>query len=632
MVTAPAMSANAETPRLRLRLLGTSDLHANIFPYDYYKDKPDDSVGLARTASLIRAARAEVKNSLLIDNGDIIQGTPLGDFAAQSLLQTAGAKHPMISAMNVLDYDACTLGNHEFNYGLDLLEAALADANFPVVCCNILRPDGASYFQPWIVLEPVLTDEAGAQQKLRVGVIGFTTPQIVQWDQSHLNGRATTIGIVEAAQLTVPKLRAEGVDLVVALCHSGISRRPPPRPGEENAAIALSQVAGIDVMVLGHQHLVLPGADYAHVGGVDIAGALNGVPAVMPGFWGSHLGVVDLELARQDKAWRVAAANVEVRPIYVRGADGVSALVVSAPEVLAAAQKAHDDTLTYTRSPVGDLDSPIASYFALVADDPSVQIVNAAQTWYVKRLAASTPALSGAPILSAAAPFKVGGRGGPDYFTNVAAGPIAIKNVADIYLYPNTLRVVKIDGATLREWLERSAGVFAQIDPTSPHEQSLHEPSFPSYNFDVIDGVTYAIDLSQASRYDSDGKLTAPGAHRIVDLRFDGAPIDPKQSFLVATNNYRAGGGGNFPGCDGSTIVFEAPDANRDALIRYIVESKHVEPKADGNWRFQPWPAAVVATFLTSPAAAKAPAPPGLILTPMGPAPGGFIKYRLQLA
>ena len=630
---ARAETAEAAPLRLKLRILGTSDLHANIFPYDYYKDRPDDTVGLARTASLVKAARAEAANSLLLDNGDIIQGTPLGDFAALSMGLKPGDVHPMVAAMNVLGYSACTVGNHEFNYGLDLLDIALAGANFPTVCCNVLKPDGSPYYQPWVILEPTLVDDSGAPRRLRIGVIGFTPPQIVQWDQSHLKGRATTIGIVEAARQYIPRLRAEGVDLVIALCHSGISRKGAPVAGEENAALGLSAVAGIDVMILGHQHLALPGKDYAGVEGVDAArGALNGTPAFMPGFWGSHLGVVDLELERAADAWKVAGFATALRPIASR-IDGVAkALAASDTAVLAAAQAAHDGTLRYARAPVGDLASPISSYFALVADDPSVQIVNAAQLWYVQRLVASTPALAGAPLLSAAAPFKVGGRGGPDYFTDVAAGPIAIKNVADIYLYPNALRVVEIDGATLREWLERSAGAFRRIDPGSTEEQALHEPSFPSYNFDVIDGVTYAIDVTQPSRYDADGKIAAPDAHRVVDLRFEGAPVDPKRMFLVATNNYRAGGGGNFPGCDGATVVFEAPDANRDALVRYIVETKHVEPKADGNWRFQPWPPQVVATFLTAPAARNLPAPPGLRLTAMGPAAGGFEKFRLELA
>lgn len=390
-------------PGLMLRLIGTSDLHANIFAYDYYRDKPDDTVGLAKTASLVAAARAEVANTLLFDNGDIIQGSPIGDYAALSKGLRKGDLHPMIAAMNELGYAACALGNHEFNYGLDFLDVALAGANFPALSCNILRPDGSCYFTPWLILEPALRDEAGAEQRLRVGVIGFTPPQIVQWDQSHLSGRATTVGIAEAARLHIPALRAEGVDLVVALCHSGISRKAP-QPGEENAARALAAVGGVDAMFLGHQHLLLPGADFSGIDGVDVAmGAVLGVPAFMPGFWGSHLGVIDLRLERAGAGWRVGAAKVEARPIYRREGEAVSALVEADPKTLAAAQAAHEATLAYVRAPVGDIASPINSYFALVADDPSVQIVNAAQIWYAKRLAQTLPALANMPILSGGA-------------------------------------------------------------------------------------------------------------------------------------------------------------------------------------------------------------------------------------
>jgi 2',3'-cyclic-nucleotide 2'-phosphodiesterase/3'-nucleotidase len=613
---------------LHLRLIGTSDLHANIYPYDYYHDRPDDTVGLARTASLIAAARAEAANVILLDNGDIIQGTPLGDLAAQP--EQSGAVHPMIAAMNQLGYAAASLGNHEFNYGLELVDAAVRAARFPLLSCNILRPDGEIYFQPWTILEQTLTDVARATHSLRIGVIGFTTPQIVQWDQSHLAGRVTTIGIAEAAAIHVPELRALSVDLVVALCHSGISGKTPAIPGEENAALALAAVPGIDAILTGHQHLLMPGPDFRRIEGVDTKnGALRGVPAFMPGFWGSHLGVIDLVLSQQAERWRVTRSEVSVRPIYRREGETITPTVASDPDLLAVAKTAHEATLAYVRAPVGVITTPVHSYFALVANDPSVGIVNAAQTWYLERLAKTVPSLADLPILSASAPFKCGGRGGPDYYTDVPAGPVAIRNVADIYVYPNGLRVVRISGAAVREWLERSAGVFRRIDPGLTSPQALLDADFAGYNFDVIDGVSYAIDVARPARYDSDGRLVAPDSRRIVDLRFRGDPIDLDAEFLVATNSYRAGGGGEFPGCDGSTIVFEAPDSNRDALVRYIVENRRVEPRSRGGWRFAPWPQTATVTFLTSPSAANAVPPTGVKITPIGPAPGGFVMYRL---
>jgi 2',3'-cyclic-nucleotide 2'-phosphodiesterase / 3'-nucleotidase len=233
-------------------------------------------------------------------------------------------------------------------------------------------------------------------------------------------------------------------------------------------------------------------------------------------------------------------------------------------------------------------------------------------------------------MLSAAAPFKCGGRSGPYSYTDIAAGPLAIKDVADIYPYPNSLRVVKVDGATLREWLERSASIFRRIDPSLRDEQPLLGPAFACYNFDVIDGVEYTIDVTQSARYDDSGALIAPDARRIRDLTFNGAPGDPNQPFLVVTNNYRASGGGGFPGCDGTSVVIEAPDANRDVVLEFIASGTEIAPKSDGAWRFAPWPSAAVVSYLTSPAASELQAPQGLKLTALGLAPGGFLKLRVE--
>jgi len=628
-VALPAL-ATAQTPsKMKLRLLETTDLHVNVVPYDYFRDAADDTVGLAKTASLIKAAQAEAKNSLLFDNGDFLQGSSLGDYIAYKKGLRPGETHPMLAAMNALPYACGTLGNHEFNYGLDFLDNGLAKAEFPLVCANVERVGGQALLDPWRLFEQSFEDEAGNQHILKIGVIGFVPPQIMQWDKANLDGRLVATDIVDAANRHVPELLKSAPDLVIALCHSGIAGGQ--RKGmEENAALHLAKVDGIDVILTGHQHLVFPGGKaFDGIDGVNnVKGSLHGKPACQPGFWGSHLGIIDLDLEKRGERWRVADFKVEPKPIYERTPDRkIVPKAALEPLVLATVMVDHEATLVYMREPVGMTASPINSFFALVADDPSVQIVAEAQIAYAKGLMAQTP-YKALPVLSAAAPFKSGGRAGPAFFTDIPAGPIAIKNVADIYLYPNTVQIVKVTGTQVREWLERSAGVFNRIDPAKAEEQPLINPGFPAFNFDVIDGVTYKIDVTQASRYDGDGKLIAPDAHRIVDLSFEGRPIDDDAEFIVVTNNYRASGGGNFPGTK-TTVVLEAPDLNRDVIVRYILAKKTIEPKADNNWVIAPLPASVNATFVTSPAAAGK-LPDGLKAEAVGDGGDGFSKYHLR--
>lgn len=629
-------SANAAPNQAHLRIMETTDLHVHVFPYDYYADKPRDTVGLSRTASIIEGIRAEATNSLLVDNGDFLQGNPMGDYIAYERGMKEGDEHPVIQAMNVLGFDASTLGNHEFNYGLDFLMKSLARANFPVVCANVAKTMGSgprgdeTLLKPYVILDRTVTDGAGNAHPIKVGIIGFVPPQVMNWDRRHLEGNVQARDIIETAEAWVPQMREEGADIVIALSHSGIGSAQRT-DGMENASVPLAEVSGIDALMTGHSHLVFPSPSYADFAGVDAEkGTIHGKPAVMGGFWGSHLGVIDLMLERDGNAWRVVSSASEARPISKRNEDrSITALVSDHQPVLDAVAKEHDETLAYVRRAVGKTAAPLHSYFALVADDPSVQIVSIAQRWYVEQMLAGTEH-AGLPILSAAAPFKAGGRGGPEYFTDVPAGDVAIKNVADLYLYPNTVRAVRISGAELKGWLERSAGMFNQVTPGQA-DQVLLNPSFPSYNFDVIDGVTYQIDLSQPSRFGPKGELENPEATRIVDLMYDGKPVTDDMEFIIATNNYRAGGGGNFPGTGGATTVLEAPDTNRDVIVRFIVEQGTINPSADANWKFKPLPGTTV-LFDTGPKASDYIGDvKGVMIEPAGDGPDGFARFRISL-
>jgi 2',3'-cyclic-nucleotide 2'-phosphodiesterase/3'-nucleotidase len=572
---------------VQLRLLETTDLHMNLVNHDYYADKPTDEFGLAKTATLIKAARAQVKNSLLFDNGDLIQGSPLGDQVARVQPLAVGEVHPAMKVLNALGYDAGNVGNHEFNYGLPFLQRSLAGASFPYVNANVVHADSPDaqprhVFTPYVILERRVLDDTGAPHVLKVGVIGFVPPQILLWDRSNLLGKVRALDIVEAARRYVPEMRARGADLVVAIPHSGLEFGTTVMFAE-NVVAKLSELPGIDAILFGHSHGEFPGTFFGRHPKVDLVrGTINGVPAVMPGAWGSHLGVIDLTLDNGSGRWTVTDSRAHLRPVWDRATR--KPLVDADPAITALIAREHAATLAQMGAEVARTTAPITSYFAQVADDPSVQVVSQAQLAYARKALKGTPH-EGLPLLSAAAPFKAGGRMGWGYYTDLPTGPVALRHIASLYIYPNTVKAVKVSGAMVREWLEMSAGQFNRIDPNGAPAQDLINEAFRTYNFDMIDGVTYTIDVTRPARYNADGKLVAPQSRRIVDLRHAGQPVDDTASFIVVTNNYRASGGGSFPGLDGTQIVLDAPDENRQALAQYLAAAGTFDPSADGNWR-----------------------------------------------
>nr|WP_229205787.1 bifunctional 2',3'-cyclic-nucleotide 2'-phosphodiesterase/3'-nucleotidase [Duganella sp. Leaf126] len=652
----PVSAATAADPvagtQATVALLETTDLHANVLSYDYYKLKPEPSIGLARTATLISQARAQYPNNLLLDNGDALQGTALADYQARVAPVPCGQLPAIYKAMDMLGVDGAGIGNHEFNYGLPYLNQVTGSAfdvdgvpagtprcagpKFPIVLANIdSKRTGKPLFAPYSILKRQISatgpDGQPVTATIKVGIIGFAPPGILAWDKRWLDGKLVARGVRETAQKFIPLMRAQGADLIVALSHGGIDGAPYT-PDMENANYYLAQVPGVDAMLIGHAHLPFPLAASTvpqfSLPGVDkTRGTVHGVPAVMASLWGKHLGVIALHLTYDGQHWQVDKTRTTVEARSIRNADGSYVAADPAMADLVAAE--HEATIRYVQTPLGSSDFRMSSYFADVGDVSAVQLVNQAQTEYVRRyLQANLPQYASLPVLSMASPFKTGAAGAGDY-TDVKAGALALNNAADLYLYPNELHAVKVDGAGLKAWLEKSAERFNRIDPAVTAPQELVNTGVAGYNFDMPTSadISYQIDV------------TRPVGQRIVALSWQGAPVTPGQQFVVATNNYRASGGGNFPGLDGSRTVIAAPDSSRDVLIAYIRSAKHLTRASNGatrSWRFAPVQVAGPVVFHSAPGMLAQAAEAGLTsVTELQPDDGsgkGYALYAVDLA
>ena len=606
-----------------VRILATTDLHTNLVNYDYYQDKPVETLGLAKTAVLIEKAKKENPNVLLVDNGDTIQGTPLGTYKAIVNPVEKGEQHPMYAALQALGFEAGTLGNHEFNYGLDYLNRVIETAGLPIVNANVLDPaTGKFIYQPYKIIEKTFTDTQGRLTTVKIGVTGIVPPQILNWDKANLEGKVVVRDSVEAIRDIIPEMRKAGADITLVLSHSGIGDDKYEK-GEENEGYQIASLPGVDAVVTGHSHAEFPSGNgtgfYEKYPGVDgINGKINGTPVTMAGKYGDHLGVIDLKLNYTDGKWKVTDSKGSIRKVDTKSN-------VADQRVIDIAKESHQGTINYVRQQVGTTTAPITSYFSLVKDDPSVQIVNNAQLWYAKQELAGTPEAN-LPILSAAAPFKAGTRGDATAYTDIPAGPIAIKNVADLYLYDNVTAILKVNGAQLKEWLEMSAGQFNTIDPNNSQPQNLVNTDYRTYNFDVIDGVTYEFDITQPNKYDREGKLANPNASRVRNLKYQGKEIDPNQEFIVVTNNYRSNG--NFPGVREASLNRLLNLENRQAIINYILAVKNINPSADQNWHFADTIKGLDLRFLTADKAKNLTGTDGDIVYLAASAQEGFGEYK----
>jgi 2',3'-cyclic-nucleotide 2'-phosphodiesterase/3'-nucleotidase len=530
----PLHGTAPDTPeRARVTILATTDLHGRVFPINYGTNQPSAD-GLARVATLVRAARKEAPDLLLVDCGDTIQGTPLAYYHNRINNEPVD---PMMLAMNALGYTSMTLGNHEYNFGLPVLHKARGEARFPWLSANTLRSGtDEPAFTPYVVREV-----AG----VRVGILGLTTPAIPSWENpAHFAGLAF-IDPVASARRWVEVLRTqERVDVVVAAVHFGINqnladgRVPPGEMPNENPALPLAQtVPGIDLMFLAHTH-------------TNIAGlSVNGVLISQAGRWGDRLARADVFLERPDRSsrWRILAKASTTLPI--------SLTTTPDPEILDLVRPYHEATQTWLSQPVGRSAIALSSREARLRDSAIIDLIHRVQLD------------SGKADISFAAAFTLD--------ATLPAGDVTVRDLAGLYIYENTLVVIELTGAEVKDALEHAAGYFRAYQPgLTPAE--LVDPVIPGYNFDTAEGVEYTLDLRR------------PRGDRVVDLRFGGAPIDPNRRFRVAINNYRLNGGGGYRMFRNARVVDQANQEIRELMIDWVRRNPEIPSAPTGNWRLLP--------------------------------------------
>ena len=529
-VAAPAQTSGAPGKAtagdVEITLLDTTDTHGRIEPWDYYADKPAN-LGLAKIATLIRQQRAGAPEALLLDCGDTIQGTPLAYYFAE---KDTSKPSPMIAAFNSLHYDAMAVGNHEFNFGEEVMWKAKGESEFPWLAANIKETytQGVPYFQPYIIKQV---------KGVRVGIVGFVTPGIPRWEiPAHYKGYEFE-PIVAAAKRVIPEVRRQ-VDLLVVIMHAGFYTDPvsgetwPEQLPGENVLPDLAEVPGIDVIFYGHTHSELAEK------------FISGVLLTQPKNWGMSLARADVDMRRSPQGtWEVVSKHSRTIP--------VTAQVEPDAEMMKLAEPYHDQTEKYLDTPIARSESDLSGKYARYQDSPLLDVIQRAQ------LEAGHADVSMATMLYAGA--------------HIAVGPVTVRQAVSLYIYENTLYVVQMSGAQLKEALEHAASFFSEW-PLAPGGVI----KLPSYNADQAQGVSYQIDL------------TRPLGQRIVNLEFHGQPLDPAQGLRVAINNYRYTGGGGYRVYQGLPVLYRSSLEIRELLIDYLSRTRIIPAEASGNWRMIP--------------------------------------------
>jgi 2',3'-cyclic-nucleotide 2'-phosphodiesterase/3'-nucleotidase len=577
LFTAPSAHAAAPGPLgsngkpFRLTVLGTTDLHGNVYNWDYFKnaeytDSKSNDIGVAKAATLIKAAREEfgADRCITLDAGDTIQGTPLAYYFAKIEPITAGAKHPMAIAMNALRYDAAALGNHEYNYGLDTLRAFEDQCNHPLLSANSVDWNtGAPVFTPYVLRRI----QVPGQKPVTVGILGLVTPGVAIWDKANVEGKVKFPGIVEQATVMVPRMKAAGADVVVVSCHSGAttsSSYGDALPYPENASSLLAaQVPDIDAILVGHAHLEVPQ--------LKVKNEVTGRDVLLsePLYWGMRVSVMHLDLLKVGGQWRVSSSSATLLNANTVPED---------PQIAALVRPAHEKVLTYVNSVIGTCTEAMSAATSRYEDTAAMDFINLVQAQAVKEALVGT-ADAGTPVLSIAAPFNKAAA--------IPKGDVTVRDVAGLYIYDNTLLGITLTGAQVKDYLEKSATYFQQVanaGPFTPDQVTNAKTDTapngtPDYNYDIMGGLdaalTYEIDIAQA-----------PGS-RIKKLAYGGVAVQPGDPFVVAINNYRQSGGGGFPHVTTAPVVYNRQVEIRQLLIDWVTANKVIDPPsfAELDWK-----------------------------------------------
>ncbi|WP_418956455.1 bifunctional metallophosphatase/5'-nucleotidase [Streptomyces tritici] len=570
-VAAPARAASApaaagpgrRAKRYAFTVMGTTDLHGNVFNWDYFTDREFDDkahndVGLAKISTLVEQVR-EAKgrdNTLLIDAGDTIQGTQLSYYYAKvdPITQTGGPVHPMAQAMNAIGYDAAALGNHEFNYGIPVLRKFEEQCDFPLLGANALD---ATTLRPAFAPYSMHRLRTPHGRDVKVAILGLTNPGIAIWDKANVTGRMVFPGLEEQAAAWVPKLRSMGADVVIVSAHSGSSGTSSygdQLPYIENAAgLVAEQVPGIDAILVGHAHTEIP--EYL------VRNKETGQDVVLsePLKWGQRLTLFDFEVVWSKGRWVVEKVGAQVLN---------SNTVAEDPAITKLLGDEHAKVVAYVNQVIGTSTAAMTTADAPWKDEPIIDLINHVQAETVKAALAGG-AYADLPVLSQASCFSRTAR--------IPAGQVTLKDAAGLYPFENTLEARLMTGAQLKEYLEYSAKYYVRTPAGAPVDTAklTNADGTPDYNYDAVSGLTYEIDIAQ------------PAGSRIVDLAFQGRPVDPAARFVLAVNNYRASGGGAFPHVAKAPQLWANSDEIRNTIIQWVKARGTINPGqfASVDWK-----------------------------------------------